>query len=253
MPRRRSDDRRFEWSHELVGFTEPGDTLFVWDRTLPMPGIGAWGRVLGPLGERDPSARAASRLPHWRMPVSDTLRLAIADHPHRSASHRRRHRRDPRLGRSVAPKARCTSRSSAPPRRSRPRPRTSARCRATSSRCCRPASASSSPSEPMTAWVALLRGVNVGGITIRNADLAALMRDDLGFDDVRTVLASGNVRVRGGCRAVGAREAQGVDRGRAAGALRLRRLDRAGHPGRSREGHRGVPLRRDDRRAASRG
>ena len=34
-----SDDRRFEWSHELVGFTEPGDTLFVWDRTLPVPGI----------------------------------------------------------------------------------------------------------------------------------------------------------------------------------------------------------------------
>ena len=46
----------------------------------------------------------------------------------------------------------------------------------------------------MTAWVALLRGVNVGGITIRSADLAALFRDDLGFDDVRTYLASGNVR-----------------------------------------------------------
>ena len=45
----------------------------------------------------------------------------------------------------------------------------------------------------MTAWVALLRGVNVGGVTIRNADLAALMTDDLGFADVRTVLASGNV------------------------------------------------------------
>jgi uncharacterized protein (DUF1697 family) len=45
----------------------------------------------------------------------------------------------------------------------------------------------------VTAWVALLRGVNVGGITIRNADLTALMRDDLGFDAVRTVLASGNV------------------------------------------------------------
>jgi len=45
----------------------------------------------------------------------------------------------------------------------------------------------------MTAWVALLRGVNVGGVTIRNADLSALMRDELGFDDVRTVLASGNV------------------------------------------------------------
>jgi uncharacterized protein (DUF1697 family) len=45
----------------------------------------------------------------------------------------------------------------------------------------------------MTAWVALLRGVNVGGVTIRNADLAALMEDELGFDQVRTVLASGNV------------------------------------------------------------
>ncbi|MBN9177221.1 MAG: DUF1697 domain-containing protein [Microbacterium sp.] len=45
----------------------------------------------------------------------------------------------------------------------------------------------------MTTWVALLRGVNVGGITIRSADLGALFRD-LGFDGVRTVLASGNVR-----------------------------------------------------------
>jgi uncharacterized protein (DUF1697 family) len=45
----------------------------------------------------------------------------------------------------------------------------------------------------VTAWVALLRGVNVGGVTIRSADLAALMTDDLGFADVRTVLASGNV------------------------------------------------------------
>ena len=45
----------------------------------------------------------------------------------------------------------------------------------------------------MTAWVALLRGVNVGGVTIRNADLAAAMSDDLGLGAVRTVLASGNV------------------------------------------------------------
>ena len=44
----------------------------------------------------------------------------------------------------------------------------------------------------MTAWVALLRGVNVGGITIRSADLAGVFRE-LGFDAVRTVLASGNV------------------------------------------------------------
>lgn len=69
------DESRFEWSHELVSFTEPGDTLFVWDRTLPVPGIGAWGRVLGPLGE-ETRARKGETLPHWRMPVSDTLRLA---------------------------------------------------------------------------------------------------------------------------------------------------------------------------------
>lgn len=46
-----------------------------------------------------------------------------------------------------------------------------------------------------TAWVALLRGVNVGGITIRSADLAELFRD-LPAHDVVTILASGNVRFR---------------------------------------------------------
>lgn len=45
-----------------------------------------------------------------------------------------------------------------------------------------------------TTWVALLRGVNVNGITIRSADLAELFRTELGFEAVRTVLASGNVR-----------------------------------------------------------
>ncbi len=44
----------------------------------------------------------------------------------------------------------------------------------------------------MAVWVALLRGVNVGGITIRNADLADVFTG-LGFASVRTVLASGNV------------------------------------------------------------
>lgn len=44
----------------------------------------------------------------------------------------------------------------------------------------------------VTRYVALLRGVNVGGITVRSADLAAMARD-LGLDDVRTVLASGNL------------------------------------------------------------
>lgn len=45
-----------------------------------------------------------------------------------------------------------------------------------------------------TGWVALLRGVNVNGITIRSAELKALFADELGLDGVRTVLASGNVR-----------------------------------------------------------
>ena len=44
----------------------------------------------------------------------------------------------------------------------------------------------------MAAWVALLRGVNVGGIAIRSADLGGVFRG-LGFEAVRTVLASGNV------------------------------------------------------------
>lgn len=44
----------------------------------------------------------------------------------------------------------------------------------------------------MTTYIALLRGVNVGGITIRSAELRELF-ESLGFDDVRTVLASGNV------------------------------------------------------------
>ncbi|PZF15690.1 pyridoxamine 5-phosphate oxidase [Curtobacterium sp. MCPF17_011] len=44
----------------------------------------------------------------------------------------------------------------------------------------------------MTNWIALLRGVNVNGITIRSADLAELFRG-LGYTDVRTILASGNV------------------------------------------------------------
>ena len=41
----------------------------------------------------------------------------------------------------------------------------------------------------MTQYVALLRGVNVGGITVKSADLADMARG-LGLDDVRTVLAS---------------------------------------------------------------
>jgi uncharacterized protein (DUF1697 family) len=44
----------------------------------------------------------------------------------------------------------------------------------------------------VTIWVALLRGVNVGGITVKSVPLRDVFIA-LGFDDVRTVLASGNV------------------------------------------------------------
>lgn len=44
----------------------------------------------------------------------------------------------------------------------------------------------------MSEWIALLRGVNVGGVTIRSAELREVF-DGLGFRAVRTVLASGNV------------------------------------------------------------
>jgi uncharacterized protein (DUF1697 family) len=44
----------------------------------------------------------------------------------------------------------------------------------------------------VTRYVALLRGVNVGGIKVRSADLADMARG-LGLDDVRAVLASGNL------------------------------------------------------------
>ncbi|NNC12159.1 DUF1697 domain-containing protein [Planctomonas sp. JC2975] len=44
----------------------------------------------------------------------------------------------------------------------------------------------------MTRFIALLRGVNVGGRTIKSAELADVFRG-LGYDRVKTVLASGNV------------------------------------------------------------
>lgn len=44
----------------------------------------------------------------------------------------------------------------------------------------------------MTRYVALLRGVNVGGVTVKMDDLAEMVRG-LGYGDVKTVLASGNV------------------------------------------------------------
>jgi uncharacterized protein (DUF1697 family) len=48
----------------------------------------------------------------------------------------------------------------------------------------------------MTTYIALLRAVNVGGVKVRMANLKPLFVD-LGFEDVRTLLNSGNVVFRG--------------------------------------------------------
>jgi uncharacterized protein (DUF1697 family) len=42
-------------------------------------------------------------------------------------------------------------------------------------------------------WIALLRGVNVGGRTIKMAELRGALAED-GFENVETVLQTGNVR-----------------------------------------------------------
>ena len=44
----------------------------------------------------------------------------------------------------------------------------------------------------MTRYAALLRGVNVGGVNLKMADVARVLTD-AGFTDVKTILASGNV------------------------------------------------------------
>jgi uncharacterized protein (DUF1697 family) len=44
----------------------------------------------------------------------------------------------------------------------------------------------------MSRWAALLRGVNVNGITVKSAELKTLF-EELGYGSVKTVLASGNV------------------------------------------------------------
>lgn len=46
---------------------------------------------------------------------------------------------------------------------------------------------------PSTRWIALLRGVNVGGITVKSKPLGELFSGPLGFANVKTVLATGNV------------------------------------------------------------
>lgn len=59
----------------------------------------------------------------------------------------------------------------------------------------------------MARIVLLLRGVNVGGVTVRSADLRALLAD-AGLGTVRTVLASGNAIVDAASAGAAARTAE---------------------------------------------
>lgn len=58
----------------------------------------------------------------------------------------------------------------------------------------------------MTRYVALLRGVNVGGVNMKMSDLAEVVRG-LGYKSVKTVLASGNVLFETSGTASGAQDA----------------------------------------------
>jgi uncharacterized protein (DUF1697 family) len=51
----------------------------------------------------------------------------------------------------------------------------------------------------MTKFAAFLRGVNVGGVNLKMAEVAAALTD-AGFTDVRTILASGNVLLESSAR-----------------------------------------------------
>lgn len=57
----------------------------------------------------------------------------------------------------------------------------------------------------MTRYVAFLRGVNVGGVNLKMAEVAAALTE-AGFGQVQTVLASGNVVLESGATVAGVRE-----------------------------------------------
>jgi uncharacterized protein (DUF1697 family) len=60
--------------------------------------------------------------------------------------------------------------------------------------------------DDVTRYVVLLRGVNVGGVNLKMADLAEVVRG-LGYTEVKTVLASGNVVLESRDAASGIKEA----------------------------------------------
>ncbi|OBG63619.1 DUF1697 domain-containing protein [Mycobacterium sp. E3339] len=57
----------------------------------------------------------------------------------------------------------------------------------------------------MTKYAAFLRGVNVGGVNLKMAEVASALTD-AGFADVRTILATGNVLLESSARAPSVRK-----------------------------------------------
>jgi uncharacterized protein (DUF1697 family) len=57
----------------------------------------------------------------------------------------------------------------------------------------------------MTNYAAFLRGVNVGGVNLKMAEVASALTD-AGFKNVRTILASGNVLLESSAAAAGVRK-----------------------------------------------
>ncbi|OBA75659.1 pyridoxamine 5-phosphate oxidase [Mycobacterium sp. 1554424.7] len=57
----------------------------------------------------------------------------------------------------------------------------------------------------MTTYAAFLRGVNVGGVNLKMAEVASALTE-AGFANVRTILASGNVRLESSAKAAAVRK-----------------------------------------------
>ena len=57
----------------------------------------------------------------------------------------------------------------------------------------------------MTKYAAFLRGVNVGGVNLKMAEVAAALTD-AGFNNVRTILASGNVLLESSAKVAAVRK-----------------------------------------------
>ena len=62
----------------------------------------------------------------------------------------------------------------------------------------------------MTKYAAFLRGVNVGGVNLKMAEVATALTD-AGFANVRTILASGNVALESAAKVAAVRKKAEAD------------------------------------------